>query len=132
VNSDPAAVTASVELDAAPYGITQLAGHVSSDGALWQPVSAQLAGGQASVTVPGYGVMTLVGAGSAPSEPPDAGTTLPEADAGMPAPADAGHVDDPGAAPGVHGTGCTSAAEPPGLIALLLAALALRRRRQAA
>jgi O-glycosyl hydrolase len=51
-----------VHLPSTPAGITQLSSYTSSNGNLWQSAQLFVTGGQVQLTVPAYGVATLVGA----------------------------------------------------------------------
>jgi O-glycosyl hydrolase len=73
VNTASDSATVKVALPAVPAGITTLDAHTSSDGKLWVPSSITVNAGSATVPVPGYGVVTLVGKGATVSVP-DAGT----------------------------------------------------------
>lgn len=81
INTSAAAVNASVAIPAMPAGIQQLTASTSSDGAYGQSSSIAVTAGTAAVTVPGYGVVSLVGSGT--PLPADAGPDgNPSVDAG--------------------------------------------------
>src|SRR5262249_21190779 len=61
VNSSASDVTTKIAL---PADIPSLDAYTSSDGKLWQPSTIAPSGGSATVPVPGYGVVTLVGKGA--------------------------------------------------------------------
>ncbi|MHB8873123.1 MAG: glycoside hydrolase [Myxococcaceae bacterium] len=132
VNSAPGAATATLTLPPLPTGVSTLSAWTSSDGSYRVASTLPVAGGQVTVTVPGYGVVTLVGAGaqSASDGGTDAGTSPADAgadDAGTPDPSDGG--PDPadagidGPPPGATG-GCGCAALHPGLSLVAFALLA--------
>ena len=75
VNASPASQTVSVQLPSFPANITQLNSYTSSDNSLWQTTSVAVSNNVATVTVPGYGVVTLNGASSA-GPTPSSGTGL--------------------------------------------------------
>jgi len=64
INTDASDVTASVEVPATPADITSFDVRTSSDGSLWQSSSVTVSGATVSVSVPGYGVVTLSGQGT--------------------------------------------------------------------
>jgi hypothetical protein len=72
VNADAAAATVTVQVPAAPAGISSFDAHTSSNGSYWQPGTFMVSGGAVSVPVPAYGVVSLQGKGQA-TTPPDAG-----------------------------------------------------------
>lgn len=81
VNADPQAVSASLEVPSAPSGITSFDAHSSSADSYWQASMIDASGGKAAVSVPGYGVVTLVGHG-VPAPMPDGGSGGPGSGAG--------------------------------------------------
>ena len=97
VNADPADVTASVSVPDAPAGIQSFDTVTSSDSDFNRSSELNVAAGAVDVTVPGYGVVTLVGAGE-PIAQPDAG---PEGGVGADASADADGDGSPNSDAGV-------------------------------
>lgn len=67
LNTSVSPVTLDVAAPALPSGVESFDVFTSSDGSYWIPSTAMVADGKASVTVPGYGVVTLVGAGTSQS-----------------------------------------------------------------
>jgi len=65
VNSDPNAQTVTITMPAEPRNLTSFETVTSQNGSLWQESETAVADGKVSVTVPGYGVVTLAGVGSA-------------------------------------------------------------------
>ncbi len=135
--------TANVELDlsAAPSGLTSMSAYTSSNGAYWQTSTVKVARAKASVTVPGYGVVTLTGAGQPPPSPDsgaDGGHAGRDAGPGHDASSGgggAGGTGGSGASPGPSsGCGCSSAPSGPGtqagLMAAAVAACLIGRRRR--
>jgi MYXO-CTERM domain-containing protein len=109
--STSAAVTLAVA--SPPAGLTSYASYTSSNGSYWQ--SGMVSASSASVTVPGYGVVTLYGQGM----PSDAGVTTAEGgtgdggsvsvaggDGGGTQPVDGGAAPAKGGAPAKSGCGC--------------------------
>ncbi len=64
INTDASDATVSVDVPASPPDITSFDVRTSSDGNLWQSSSVDVSGAAVSVTVPGYGVVTLSGQGT--------------------------------------------------------------------
>ncbi len=154
INASDTAAQVDVAVPADPAGLTDFAVTTSSDGALWQQASATASGGTVSVTVPGYGVATLVGQGQqttggsdggvgdggSTAGSSDGGSTAGSGDGGSTAgTGDGGLAADggTGATGAGAGPGCGCAATssgpagsgPAGAVAFLLLAVALRRRR---
>ncbi len=63
INESATAVTATLSLPASPAGLGAFETFTSSDGSYWNAGSVTATAGSASVTVPGYGVVTLYGVG---------------------------------------------------------------------
>ena len=63
VNPSASAVSTTVQVPSYPQALTSFQAYVSSNGSYWQPSRVPVTGGQANVTVPGYGVATLTGVG---------------------------------------------------------------------
>ena len=63
VNPSANAVNATVTIPGYPQGLSSFQGYTSSDGSYWQNARMSVNNGQAAVTVPGYGVVTLYGVG---------------------------------------------------------------------
>ncbi|HVU04776.1 MAG TPA: MYXO-CTERM sorting domain-containing protein [Polyangiaceae bacterium] len=63
VNTSASDATATLAVPARPANVTSFDVHTSKDGSLWQPSTADVASGSASIPVPGYGVVTAVGTG---------------------------------------------------------------------
>ncbi len=63
VNPSPGPVTATIPLPDAPRGLSSFQAYVSSDGNYWQNSRLGVTDGTVTVTVPGYGVVTLYGVG---------------------------------------------------------------------
>ncbi|MBE7212627.1 MAG: hypothetical protein INR65_16535, partial [Gluconacetobacter diazotrophicus] len=63
VNPSASAVSATVAVPAYPQGLGSFQGYTSSDGSYWQNAKVSVQDGQAAVSVPGYGVVTLYGVG---------------------------------------------------------------------
>ncbi|MHB8519284.1 MAG: immunoglobulin domain-containing protein [Limisphaerales bacterium] len=61
INSSPDATTATIQMPAEPAGLTAFQTFTSSNTNYWQFSNAGITDAQASVTVPGYGVVTLYG-----------------------------------------------------------------------
>jgi len=127
INEANSPTTATVQVPAAPAGLSSFDVRTSSDGSLWQASSATASGGTLSIPVPAFGVVTLFGTGMAT----DAGVTTPDAgtdggstasDGGSP-PADGGTTADGGSGTdgGVVGAcGCTHGSPVGNTAALLL------------
>jgi O-glycosyl hydrolase len=138
VNESANDATVTVTVGGAPAGLTSFSTYTSSNGKLWQASMAMLNGGQASVTVPGYGVTTLYGTGNAPPPGPDGGgggdAAAPQ-DAGPGSP-DASPEGDGGGANaatgGNSGCGCRASGDSPAYplslaVGIVLVTLARRR-----
>jgi hypothetical protein len=144
VNGDPAAVKPTVTV---PAGYASLDAFSSDKDKLWQASTVPVAAGQATVTVPGYGVVTLHGVSSGAT---DAGLSGPDAAHAVDAAAsssDATAAPAPDAAPsssdgafvtqadgstaGQVGSscGCTSATAPLSAVVLLALSSLLCKRR---
>jgi O-glycosyl hydrolase len=121
VNGDAADVTASIAVGDTPSGLTSFEAYTSKKDSYWQKSNVVIANRQASVQVPGYGVVTLYGSGAA--------TVLPEAgaDANAQSGAEAGQEGSPS---GTGGCGCraSSGGSHLGVGLVLLFSLLLRRR----
>ena len=63
VNPSPSAVITVLQVPADPPALSAFDAYVSEDGSYWQTSRLPVANGQIMVTVPGYGVATLVGCG---------------------------------------------------------------------
>jgi O-glycosyl hydrolase len=77
VNSSSNPITTQIQAPPAPPGLAVFQSFTSDNTALWVSNSVALAGGVASVNIPGYGVCTLVGQSSRVPVPP-AITKLPQ------------------------------------------------------
>ena len=75
VNASPSSQTVNLQLPNFPNGISQLNSYTSSDNNLWQNAVVAVNNNTATVTVPGYGVMTLTGTSGA-GQTPNSGTGL--------------------------------------------------------
>jgi MYXO-CTERM domain-containing protein len=64
VNEGSAAATVTATLGTPPAGLSSFDTYTSSSGSLWQSGTARVSGGQVSVPVPAYGVVTLYGTGT--------------------------------------------------------------------
>ncbi len=67
LNTTASAVTIDVAAPSLPSGVEYFDVFTSNAGSYWIPSTAMVAEGKASVTVPGYGVVTLVGEGASQS-----------------------------------------------------------------
>jgi hypothetical protein len=63
INPSPSAATATIHIPSLPTGLKSFQSFTSASGSYWQPGTATASGGQAAVSVPGYGVVTLAGFG---------------------------------------------------------------------
>ena len=110
VNADSAAATANLSVPTAPEGIQSFEVVTSSDGNFNASSTLSVNAGTADVPVPGYGVVTLVGAGKAIAVP-DAGVEGGTgADASTDAAADGAAGSDSGAPSNPDGGGGAKAA----------------------
>ncbi len=82
VNPSSGPVTATIPLPAEPRGLSSFQAYVSSDGSFWQSSRLAVADGTATVTVPGYGVVTLYGVGLNANASSAVGTPAASVDAG--------------------------------------------------
>lgn len=134
--------------------------HTSSDGSLWKASTLSVSAGSATVTVPGYGVVTLVGsvgaaapdaglapladagaaaedAGSTPGgpdsgvAPADSGTAAADGSAPQPDAASAAGADASNVQPVASGCGCASTSGTGAIACVLLLSAMLRRRARA-
>ncbi|HEY8039485.1 MAG TPA: glycoside hydrolase family 30 beta sandwich domain-containing protein, partial [Polyangiaceae bacterium] len=126
VNEAATAATVEVDLPATPAGITSLSAFTSSSGKLWQASAVNVAGGKASIPVPGYGVVTLTGGGT--PAPSDGGAEGAPGTGDAAVSPEAGGGDDGGAGGGDNATpagssgcGCRTADAPGSSLAALLA-----------
>ncbi len=108
VNVGDADATVTLQVPAAPSGITSFDGWTSSDASYWQSSQEAVSGGAVTIGVPRYGVVTLLGRGAA-MPTPDAGVA--GIDGGSTFAPDASVVQqDAGAgAPSAGGCGCRAA-----------------------
>jgi O-glycosyl hydrolase len=83
VNADPADANVVVAVPESPASITAFEAYSSKKDSYWQKSSVSVASGNANVKVPGYGVVTLYGAGAAASLPE--GGPVQASDSGGPA-----------------------------------------------
>jgi MYXO-CTERM domain-containing protein len=74
VNTSANDITATLDVPAVPSGIPSFQAFTSKSGNLWSSSTVSVSNGTASVTTPGYGVVTLYGQGQVVTTPPDAGT----------------------------------------------------------
>jgi O-glycosyl hydrolase len=108
INEAATAATVQLALGSAPAGLSSLSAFTSSQGRSWQASTVPVTGGSASVSVPGYGVVTLTGTGTAT----DGGTGPSDAGSGT---VDAGsHLPDAGSHPPDAGSGSVDAGPGPG------------------
>ncbi|HEY3821335.1 MAG TPA: hypothetical protein VGL81_29415 [Polyangiaceae bacterium] len=63
VNETATPSTVALSLGSPPAGLTSFASYTSSNGSYWQTGTVTVTGVNASVSVPGYGIVTLVGTG---------------------------------------------------------------------
>jgi uncharacterized protein (TIGR03382 family) len=138
INEDASPVTAQLNLPAAPAGIGSYQTFTSSDGSYWVSSTLAVAVGTASVTVPGYGVVTLYGVGSSGGSTTSStgGTTGGSTNASTGGSTGGGSTGtgSRGSSTGVTGakrSGCSSSGEgPEAALALGIAALVLGGRRR--
>ena len=76
LNTGPDLALVEVRLPAQPVGIASFETYTSAAGSYWQSGSAAVTSASATVPVPGYGVVTLVGTGAPDSGLPDDGDAL--------------------------------------------------------
>ncbi|HEX7071787.1 MAG TPA: T9SS type A sorting domain-containing protein [Rhodothermales bacterium] len=76
LNTEPTATDVTVRVPSTPTGITSFDTFTSSNGSYWQSGNAAVDNGETSVTVPGYGVVTLFGQGVPGSGLPGGGNSL--------------------------------------------------------
>jgi O-glycosyl hydrolase len=132
VNAADAAATATVALPAAPAGLGAFDSYTSSNGNLWSAGTLAAVGGQLTVTVPAYGVVTLVAQGEAADGgvgPGDGGAGGDGAAAG-----DGGGGDAAGDGGGGHkatgACGCAATGRASGAAAALLLLVLVGARRR--
>ena len=113
INTAATPTTVTAKLASTPAGLTTMAAYTSSNGSLWQSSMASVSAGQVTVGVPGYGITTLYGTGTAPGDAggpggPDASTQ----DGGGGGGADGSNQEAPdggGSSGGSGGCGCRTA-----------------------
>lgn len=75
VNTQPSAVTATLDVPANPIGIASFDAYTSSDASYFKQSTIAVSGKSIAVTTPGYGVVTLYGSGKGTRVATDAGIT---------------------------------------------------------
>ena len=139
INENASPVTADLNLPAAPAGISSYQTFTSSDGSYWVNSTLAVSGGSASLTVPGYGVVTLYGLGTGGGSTTGStggttgGSTTGSTGGSTSSSTGGGGSTGTGSlgASGVKGSGCSSSGDgPDAVLALGIAALVLGRRRR--
>ncbi len=82
VNPSAGSVTATVQVPAAPGGLSSFQAYLSSNGSYWQNSKLAVTNGTVTVTIPGYGVATLYGVGLNANASSAVGTPSASVDAG--------------------------------------------------